>query len=272
MLLGAAVIWRTSRSNPGPRPLPSEWALSARPVFSSDERRAFRQLKEALPHHVVLAKLPLVRFCQPVDPQEVRYWYEVLGATHVSFVICTAHGRVLAAIDLDNDRSNASRRSSQIKQAVLAACRVRYLRCPADHLPSIPELQLLVPQTASSARGPQAPAAAAHRMQDATVRKTSAAPEPFRRDPVTLWNDSAYLQDSFFNVDAHRRTIGQNRHAGLRTGTGTAMAGLDDAGGGGGIVIETQRHDDDDDNAAIPATVELPQLSAARPFSRPVSH
>ena len=72
----------------------------------------------------------------------MRYWYELLGATHVSFVICTAHGRVLAAIDLGSDRS-LSRRSSQIMQAVLAACRVRYLRCPADHLPSIPELQQL---------------------------------------------------------------------------------------------------------------------------------
>ena len=30
-----------------------------------------------------------------------------------------------------------------------------YLRCPVDHLPSIPELQLLVPQTSATARGPQ---------------------------------------------------------------------------------------------------------------------
>ena len=142
MLLAAAVIWRMNRSKPGQQPLPTEWALSARPVFSTDERRAYRQLKEALPHHVILSKLPLVRICQPVDPKEVRYWFELLGATQVSFVICTAHGRVLAAIDLDSERS-VSQRSSQITQAVLAACRLRYLRCPADHLPSIPELQQL---------------------------------------------------------------------------------------------------------------------------------
>jgi hypothetical protein len=103
----------------------------------------------------VLSKLPLVRFCQPTDPSGVRYWYELLGSIHVTFAICSANGRVLAAIDLDNDRSG-SPPALQIKQAVLGACRVRYLRCPADHLPSIPELQLLVPQAAMPPhRGPQ---------------------------------------------------------------------------------------------------------------------
>ena len=66
-------------------PLPTEWALTARPVFSTDERRVYRLLREALPHHIVLAKLPLVRFCQPADPSEVRYWYDLLGASHVAF-------------------------------------------------------------------------------------------------------------------------------------------------------------------------------------------
>src|SRR5919204_3914838 len=81
--------------------LPDDWALTARPVFSTDERRVYRQLREALPHHIVLSKLALVRFCQPNDPHEVRYWYDLLGSIHVTFAICSANGRVLAAIDLD---------------------------------------------------------------------------------------------------------------------------------------------------------------------------
>ena len=119
-----------------------------------DERRVYRQLREALPHHVVLAKLPLIRFCQPTDPDQVRYWYEILGANHVSFAICSANGRVLAAIDLEQDR-HVSRRSVKIKQAVLAACKVRYLRCAPHEVPSLPELQLLVPMTGAAARAPQ---------------------------------------------------------------------------------------------------------------------
>src|SRR5512138_3212829 len=139
VLVPVVMLWTMQGRKPAPKPLPTEWALTARPVFSTDERRVYRQLREALPHHIVLSKLPLVRFCQPTDPQEVRFWYELLGAIHVTFAVCSANGRVLAAIDLDTDRGN-SRRVMQIKQAVLAACRVRYLRCPVDHLPSIPEL------------------------------------------------------------------------------------------------------------------------------------
>ena len=152
---GLLAWWWARARTPRPTPLPTEWTLTARPVFSTDERRVYRQLREALPHHIVLSKLPLVRFSQPTDPEQVRYWYELLGAIHVTFAICSANGRVLAEIDLDTDRGN-SRRVQQIKQSVLAACRVRYLRCPVDHLPSVPELQLLVPQNTAAARGPQA--------------------------------------------------------------------------------------------------------------------
>ena len=260
MLLAAAVIWRMNRSKPGQQPLPTEWALSARPVFSTDERRAYRQLKEALPHHVILSKLPLVRICQPVDPKEVRYWYELLGATHVSFAICTANGRVLAAIDLDSERS-MSRRSSQIKQAVLAACRVRYLRCPADHLPSIPELQLLVPQTANSARGPQAATAQAYRLQEGADSTSYTVTQG--HDRATLWEDSANLRDSFFNVHTHR--AGQTV---FKPGVGAFLTEMDDADDIAGVVVETKRKDTD-----LPTfTVELPQTSVTKAFDRHVSH
>src|SRR3982751_1891467 len=154
-LAARAIGWSIRARRPKKLPpLPTEWALTPRPVFSTDERRVYRLLREALPHHIVLSKLPLVRFCQPTDPNEVRFWYELLGSIHVTFAICSANGRVLAAIDLDTDRAG-SRRVQQIKQSVLGACRVRYLRCPIDHLPSIPELQLLVPHSVSPTRGPQ---------------------------------------------------------------------------------------------------------------------
>ena len=179
-VLAPAVVWFALRPRvPKASPLPAEWNLSARPVFSTDERRVYRQLREALPHHIVLSKLPLVRFCQPTDPQEVRFWYELLGAIHVTFAVCSANGRVLAAIDLDTDRGN-SRRVMQIKQAVLAACRVRYLRCPVDHLPSIPELQLLVPQSAAASRGPQPAAPPAHLPP---IPAPGYPPRPARRTP-----------------------------------------------------------------------------------------
>jgi hypothetical protein len=194
LLLIAGILAMVRRRTPRSRPLPTEWTLTARPVFSSDERRVYRQLREALPHHIVLSKLPLVRFCQPTDPQEVRFWYELLGSTHVTFAVCSANGRVLAAIDLDNERAS-SRRSMQIKQSVLAACRVRHLRCAPDQLPSVPELQLLVPHSGAAARGPQ-PAPTVSPPRDAGFGSSNR-----RRERTTLWQDSGFMQDSFFGVD-----------------------------------------------------------------------
>lgn len=207
-MLAFAVYWALRRPAPTSKPLPTEWSLTARPVFNAEERRVYRLLKEALPHHVILAKLPLVRFCQPTEASEVRYWFELLGAIHVTFAICSPNGRVLAAVDLDGERSISSR-SLQIKQSVLGACRVRYLRCSIDNLPSAAELQLLVPFTNSSARGPQpAPtpsstAAARSAIQRAAARSsattTSGKASAGRHG---LWQDSAVFHDSFFAPDS----------------------------------------------------------------------
>ena len=198
-------------------PMPKEWALVPRPVFSTDERRAYRLLREALPHHVVLSKLPLVRFCQPTDPAEVRYWYELLGAKHVSFAVCSANGRVLAAIDLDTERGD-SRRALLIKQSVMNACRVRYLRCPIDNMPSIAELQLLVPQVSAANRAPQAaptPAVPARDLSQARDSLSNAVASR-RAERTALWQDSSVFQDSFFAPDSRMDAAGNSEFAGLQ--------------------------------------------------------
>ena len=194
-----------------PAPLPTDWTLSARPVFSADERRVYKLVREALPHHIVLSKLPLVRFTQPNDPNEVRYWYDLLGSIHVTFAICSANGRMLAAIDLDNDRGN-SRRVLQIKQSVLGACRVRYLRCPVDNLPSAAELQLLVPSAGASARGPQPAASPSRDLGDARDSLSNTVATR-RAQRSALWQDSSLFQDSFFGLDSRLEGFGSSEFA-----------------------------------------------------------
>jgi Protein of unknown function (DUF2726) len=193
-------VWALKGTPKKSAALPTDWALAPRPVFSTDERRVYRLLREALPHHIVLSKLPLVRFCQPTDPSEVRFWFDLLGSSHVTFAVCSANGRVLAAIDLDTDRGN-SRRVLQIKQSVLGACRVRYLRCPVDQLPSVAELQLLVPSASAPARGPQpasAPPANLHQARDSLSHTVASR----RAERTALWQDSTVFQDSFFAPDS----------------------------------------------------------------------
>ncbi|MES2887079.1 MAG: DUF2726 domain-containing protein [Pseudomonadota bacterium] len=171
-----AALWLQQKKKPAAPPLPKEWALTARAVFTTGERRVYRMLKETLPNHVILSKLPLVRFCQPIDLGQLRYWYDLLGTNYVSFAICAPNGRVLAAIDIDKDRSSDAnphlRRSMKIKRSVLRSCRVRYLRTPAGKLPSAAEIHALLPKAATAAT---AAAAAAATQPAASVQAAAAA-------------------------------------------------------------------------------------------------
>jgi hypothetical protein len=257
LLVFALAAWAlTARRPKKVAPLPTEWALAARPVFSTDERRVYRLLREALPHHIVLSKLPLVRFCQPTDPSEVRYWFDLLGSSHVTFAVCSANGRVLAAIDLDTDRGN-SRRVLQIKQSVLSACRVRYLRCPVDHLPSVAELQLLVPSSAAPARGPQPAPAQPPNLHQARDHLSSTVATR-RAERTALWQDSTVFQDSFFAPDSRLDGFSSSEFASLtapksgkssRSGGGTttpssneSIAPEPEADDVGGVVVDEPRY------------------------------
>ena len=214
LLAAGLALWATQRGKSAELPpLPADWAITARPVFSADERRVYRLLREALPHHIVLSKLSLLRFCQPNDASKVRYWYDLLGTIHVTFAICSVNGRVLAAVDLDTDRTSA-RRLLQIKQSVLGACRVRYLRCSIDNLPTAAEMQLLVPSSTALARGPQ-PAPPPPRDLDA-ARDTLANTVASRRaERSALRQDSAQFQDSFFAPDTRGDRSGNSEFPSL---------------------------------------------------------
>ncbi len=238
----STVLWLRARQRPpAAQPLPNEWALSPRPVFSSDERRVYRLLREALPHHVVLSKLPLIRFCQAADPALTRYWFELLGSLHITFAVCSANGRVLAAIDLDTERGS-SRRAMQIKQSVLGACRVRYLRCPVDNPPTIAELQLLVPQSGLAARGPLAAPRPLSEARD-TLSHTVANR---RAERSALWQDSTNFHDSFFTPDNRLDGFGNSEFSALRGSSARRRADADDPRATGfaspedvaGVVIE----------------------------------
>ena len=235
LLAGVLVILLLRDRKPRPKPLPVEWALTGRPVFSTDERRIYRLLREALPHHIILSKLPLVRFCQPTDPSEVRYWYDLLGTNHVTFAVCSANGRVLAAIDLDGERGS-SHRIQQIKQAVLSACRVRYLRCPAEHLPSVAELQLLVPHSGAASRAPQPrPSHTLHQARD-TLATTVAHR---RAERTALWQDSSLFQDSFFAPDSRLDAFMSSEFSGLSDRPSSLIAGgHDERDDVGGVVVD----------------------------------
>jgi len=140
---------------------------------------------------------------------------------------------------------------------VLGACRVRYLRCPVDNLPSAGELQLLVPSATAGTRtrtSPQPPTD----LDEA--RDSLASTVASRRAQRTaLWQDSSRFQDSFFAPDSRQDgfSVSEYPHsppralaaaAAARTGMHSrpgALNGLDrpprgddDDGEGGAVVID----------------------------------
>ena len=222
-----ALTWQRKQKPSSPA-MPDEWALTGRAVFSTSERRIYRTLRETLPNHVVLAKLPLVRFCQPIDFGRTRYWYDLLGTNYVSFAICAPNGRVLAAIDIDKDRNSDNdpqlRRSMKIKRAVLRSCRIRYLRTAAGKVLSESEIIALlaaskslqeenpIPRESGTPSTMQFPAdseISASWSKDDAIHRLTRARESLastvasrRAQRNVLWQESTLFQDSFFALDS----------------------------------------------------------------------
>jgi len=125
---GGAMHWWHTRKQRSAQAWPTAFSLTARPLFTTEERLLFRELQAALPQHVVLAKVNLLRFCHATRESEARLWFERLHPLNVSFVVCTPHGTVISAIDLEAPNRTTSGRTQRLKESVLDACRVRYLR------------------------------------------------------------------------------------------------------------------------------------------------
>lgn len=242
--LGGLFVWNRVAPRTRLQPLPTQWNLAARRVLNTSERRFYNQLRLAFPKYIVLPKLPLVRLCQPATPEHVTYWYELIGSAHVTFAVCNPNGHVLLVIDLDGARSH-SRRSTRIKESVLAACGIQRLQFGADALPSIDELRAVmsgvgttktvgvpvdapVPptttdlvETAEDVAPAQAVASVpkvAPGVAPAYVVAASAMPADSRStaqhtEPPANWQDPNVFLDSFFTTDEHPGSESANESA-----------------------------------------------------------
>ncbi len=219
VVLGGLAAWSWAPPRRRVAPLPTQWTLASRRVLSADERHVYNQLRLAFSSYIVMPKLPLVRLCQSASPDQVQFWYELIGAAHVTFAICNPNGHVLLVIDLDSTRIH-SRRSTRIKESVLAACGIQRLHCAADALPSIDELRSLLNDRGQDSRmsepisapirepftspanspdtRPEPAALRAAAIPDVTEDRTAVA--PYAKRPAT-WRDPNVFLDSFFTCD-----------------------------------------------------------------------
>ncbi|MEY4763634.1 MAG: hypothetical protein RI907_307, partial [Pseudomonadota bacterium] len=126
---GLGAFWHAQYTRAQRRHWPRQWNLTGRPVFTAHERALYRDLRHALPNHVVLAKVGVLRFCQSADQRDAREWYDRLQSLNVSFAVCTPQGVVVSVVDMVPHDERKGSRSQKVKEAALLACRVRYVRC-----------------------------------------------------------------------------------------------------------------------------------------------
>lgn len=196
----AGRAWHSYTIRAARRHWPQRWNLNARPLFGVHERALYRELRAALPNHVVLAKVSLLRFCQSADAHDAKSWYDKLQALHVSLAVCTPNGVVISVIDIDHNPGKASaRRAQRLKEGVLEACRIRYLRCLPGQWPQASLLAgwALGPSNMASDSSPHFGADPLHDAGDQLARKLKQR----RAERAARWAESSFSQDSFFAFD-----------------------------------------------------------------------
>lgn len=186
---------------------PRDFNLIARPMFNTEERLLYRELKAALPQHVVLAKINLLRFCQSASDDDARLWFDRLHPINVSFAICTPNGSVVSVVDLVAPQRASSERGQRLKEAVLEACRVRYLRCSPGHWP---QPALLAEWALGRHVSQDLPVDLGRRPTGSelssplTVARAELAQKLTQRraERATRFHDSSFASDSFFAMDS----------------------------------------------------------------------
>ena len=117
--------------------LPEKWPLTARVVVINEEHDVLVWLRATFHDHLVMVKLPVLRFMAPTDKHKsgggVR-WREILNGVYCTFTICTVNGHVVGCVDVVGKRG-MSKASRDLKNALLSDCHIAYTLVRSNELP-----------------------------------------------------------------------------------------------------------------------------------------
>jgi hypothetical protein len=142
-LLAGAVVgaasyawWRHAQANAKMR-MPDKWPLTARVLLTNEEYEVFKWLGSTFHDHLVMVKVPVLRFTVPIDKGKNgggARWQELLGGLYCTLTVCTANGNVVGCVDVPGKRGmNKSNRD--VKEALLSDCRIAYTVVRSVKLP-----------------------------------------------------------------------------------------------------------------------------------------
>lgn len=142
LVLGAALgvgvyaWWLHGQANARMR-MPSKWPLAARALMTHEEYEVFKWLRATFHDHLVMVKLPVLRFTVPVSKDKNgagARWQKLLGGVYCTFTVCTANGNVVGCLDVPGKRG-LNKINRELKESLLSDCRIAYTVVRSVKLP-----------------------------------------------------------------------------------------------------------------------------------------
>ena len=136
--LGAGLYrWYLAQQANAKMRLPAKWPLTSRVLVTNEEHEVFKWLTSVFHDHLVMVKLPVLRFTVPVNKDENgggARWQELLAGVYCTLTVCTSNGNVVGCVDVPGKRGlNKSNR--QLKETLLSDCRIAYTVVRSASLP-----------------------------------------------------------------------------------------------------------------------------------------
>lgn len=137
-LLGAGLYAWWLRSRQAMEPLvPEKWPLASRSLLSSEEHDVLQWLKATFHDHIVMVKVPVLRFTVPThkgQDNEAQRWQALLNGVYCTYTVCTPQGQVVGCVDLPGKRGLGQARR-EWKEKLLSDCGMAYTVVLSADLP-----------------------------------------------------------------------------------------------------------------------------------------
>ncbi|MES2943961.1 MAG: DUF2726 domain-containing protein [Pseudomonadota bacterium] len=141
LLIGAALggglyAWWQHKQETSEPPLPAKWPLTARVLMTVEEYEVMVWLRRTFPKHLIMIKLPVVRFTIPIKEKGGRNkkWQKMLEGVNCTFSICTSNGSVVGCVDVPGKRG-LPRGNRDLKDGLLSDCGIAYTVVRGSELP-----------------------------------------------------------------------------------------------------------------------------------------
>ena len=137
-VLGAGLYawWRYVQANAKMR-VPDVWPLTSRVLLTNEEHEVFKWLLTTFHDHLVMVKMPVLRFTAPVDKDKNgggARWQDMLAGLYCTFTVCTTNGNVVGCVDVPGKRGLV-RRNRDLKESLLSDCKIAYTVARSIDLP-----------------------------------------------------------------------------------------------------------------------------------------